>query len=134
MLVSWKLLWDYFDIPLGYYSVKFYNISYFTNGVTALRSKLKIIGAIKHWYSTEQILMYGGYNKLIVEKGLIDRVDGNIVDNIREINKRICHHYFKPTAIYRKIIELNFMNRYHMLINSKYYLVHLRIVLISEHC
>lgn len=93
----------------------------------ALQSKLTIIGARKHWYSTEQILKYGSYNSIIIKKGLIDKINKNIVYNIRKINKRLCSVYFKPTLKYRRIIRLNLNRIFNMSMNVKYTSIHLRI-------
>lgn len=86
-----------------------------------------VIGAVKHWYSTEQILKYSRYYNLIIEKGLIDKINKSLSYNIRAINKRICNHYLKPTSNYKRIIKLNFKNRYHISMTEKYSSIHLRV-------
>lgn len=120
-------MWNYFDIPLSYYNIYFLNISYYSDGVMALQSNSIIIGARKHWYSTEQILKYGGYNSLIIEKGLIDIIYNSIAYNIRKINKRICSVYFKPTLKYISIVRYNLKKIFHMSMNINYTSMHLRI-------
>lgn len=121
------MLWTYFDFPLKYYNIQFSNITYHSNGVVALKSKSKIIGAKSHWYSTEDILKCGRYNGLIIEKGLIKEINNNLADNIRRINRRICEEYLNPTVIYTNKVRYNFWKRFNIPINKKYYSVHLRV-------
>lgn len=121
------MLWVYFNFPIKYYSLKLNNISYITDGVIALKSLHTVIGAKKHWYSTEQILEYGKYNNLILKKGLLIQINKNIAINLREINRIICRVYLQPSLEYSETIRTNFRKRFHISINYKYSSVHLRV-------
>lgn len=120
-------MWYYFDFPLMYYEIEMTNITYFSDGVKALQSKLTKIGANKHWYSTEQILKIGIYNRLITEKGFIDILDKSIVYNIRHINKKIIDIYFKPSKQYNRMIRNDFKMRFNISMDEHYISIHLRI-------
>lgn len=127
LLVSWKLLWDYFDFPIKYYNINFSNITYFVDGIMALKSNFTVIGAKQHWYSVEQILIIQTFNKKILEKGLINIIKKNIAFNIREINKRIIDVYLIPSTKYNKIIENDFKMRFNLSMNKEYLSIHLRV-------
>lgn len=97
------------------------------DGVLVLKSRSIVVGAKTHWYSTEQILKYKKYNKLIIEVGFIEKIQTNIALNIRYINKRICDSYLIPSLNFRNRILKNFKRRFRLSISEIYASTHLRI-------
>lgn len=72
-------------------------------------------------------MKYNKYHTLIIKIGLLDRIDNSISLNIREINKRICDYYLKPSSGFKNYYESQFNQRFHISIDSLYSAIHLRV-------
>lgn len=96
-------------------------INFHTNGVNALKDKSKIIGANKHWYSTEDVIINGKYHyEYSILKELIHNRYSNTKFIIREINHFISINYLRPSYY----IEQYYNSKYNF---SPFLALHLRI-------
>lgn len=97
------------------------NITFHLNGVEALKDSSIIIGAKKHWYSTENIILNGKYERNLINKYLLFKKYNDIRLKIRYANHIITNIYLQPS----KSITDYYKTK--QIINYPYISIHLRI-------
>lgn len=96
----WKDIHNYFDFPIPSYNISDFNferIKYYSNGINALKDNTEIIGAKKHWYSTEDIILNGKYELYISNLKIFNDKYKNVKLKIRNINYIINLIYLQPS-------------------------------------
>lgn len=123
-IVTWEDIYKYFDFPIPLYNISKFDINaiqYHSNGVKALNDLSEVIGARKHWYSTEDIVTNRNYRIELFCHIIISTDLKSIKSQIRYINYKITQIYLQPS---QSIIN-SFKTKYNNII--PFISIHLRV-------